>query len=253
MSSSNISNLKVHFLTDKQFNDKQSPSANELWFTKLPHWLKYCSPICLGLTTLPTASGNEINFYAGAIFVVHLGKYSDGTNKNQLLYIDEDKYTTVSADGAYCFDASGNIVKGTITYDTSTNKVSVNGTEGNYTQAVQSYTYSGGTVTLGDFVEVYKLGGDGSASYTYDDGSWVIELGNGIVMQGGTGYYDYTDVNVTFLVEMKDTNYSSPVWLEGYSYYPPYVSSKSTTGISISLADSWSSCNVGWMVIGEKA
>ena len=72
-------------------------------------------------------------------------------------------------------------------------------------------------------------------------------------MQGGTGYYDYTDVNVTFLVTMKDTNYSSPTWLEGYSYYAPYINSKSTTGMTISMSDTWSSCNVGWMVIGEKA
>ena len=127
MSSENIAALAAHFLTSKQFNDKQNPSARELWFVKLPHWLNYCNSPCLGITTQPTTSGNEINFYAGASFVVHLGKYADGTLKNQIVYIDSDKYTTVSSEGSYCFDASGNMVTGTITYNEATNKVSVNG------------------------------------------------------------------------------------------------------------------------------
>ena len=41
MSSSSITNLGVHFLTCKQFDDKVNPAADELWFVKLPHWLNY--------------------------------------------------------------------------------------------------------------------------------------------------------------------------------------------------------------------
>ena len=148
MSSEQIENLKIHFLTTKQFNDKQSPAANELWLTKLPHWIGYTSGSCLGITTQPTASGNEIDFYAGASFVVCCGKYADGTLKNQIVYIDSDKYATVSAGGSYCFDENGNMLTGTITYNETTNLVSVNGTAGHYTKAIQNYTYSDGVVTL---------------------------------------------------------------------------------------------------------
>ena len=65
MSSQTVQQIKAHFLTSKEFNDKQNPAANELWFTKLPHWLKYSQSHCLGITTQPSASGDEINFYAG--------------------------------------------------------------------------------------------------------------------------------------------------------------------------------------------
>ena len=255
MSSQDIQKVKAHFLTDKQFNDKQSPAASELWFVKLPHWLKYSNVNCLGITTQPTASGNEIDFYAGAAFVVHMGKYADGTNKNQIVYIDSDKYTTVSASGAYCFDANGNMVVGTITYDPATNLVSVNGTAGNYTQMVQEFTYSGGSVTLGDTITVGEIGGGGGGTYTTSGSSWCYDFGNGIVMQGGVAYYDwdYYCAVANFMVPMKNTNYFPMVCLAGYSYYTPYPGSKDTTYMYVNFTDSYDSIDANYMIIGEKA
>ena len=215
MSSENISNLKVHFVTDEQFNNIQNPSASELWFTKLPHWLNYSSQACLGIVTQPTASGDEINFYAGAVFIVHLGKNADGTHKNQILYIDEDKYLTVSADGAYCFDENGDMVSGTITYNPVTNKVSVNGTEGNYTQAIQTYTYSGGIVTLNGTITPLSIG----ITYNkYSNGSWVIDYGNGLIEQGGTVNISSSTTYIAYVHKMKDTNYDIKISAQGTNY-----------------------------------
>lgn len=256
MSSQNVTNLKAHFLTSKQFNDKQNPAADELWFTKLPHWLNYTQSHCLGITTQPTASGNEINFYAGAAFVVHMGKYADGTNKNQIVYIDTDKYTTVSASGSYCFDASGNMVVGTITYDSDTNIVSVNGTPGNYTQAVQDFTYSGGSVTLGDDIEVMSIGGGGgSVTFSVSGDNWCLDFGNGTVMQGGIAYWDwdYYCAVANFAVPMKNTSYWAMVGLNGYSYYGAYPGSKDTTYMYVNFTDSYDSMDATYIIIGEKA
>ena len=255
MSSQDVQKVKAHFLTSKQFDDKQSPAANELWFVKLPHWLNYSQSTCLGITTQPTVSGNEIDFYAGACFIVHCGKYADGTNKNQVVYIDSDKYTTVSASGSYCFDANGNMVVGTITYNSATNKVSVNGVEGNYTQAVQDFTYSGGSVTLGDPIEVMEIGGGGGGTYTTSGSSWCYDFGNGIVMQGGIAHWDwdYYCAVANFLVPMANTSYWAMAGLNGYSYYNAYPSSKDTTYMYVNFTDSYDAIDATYFIIGEKA
>lgn len=249
MSSENIQQLKAHFLTSKQFNDKVSPAANELWFAKMPHWLNYSNGGCLGITTQPTASGDEINFYAGACFVVHLGKYTDGTNKNQIVYIDSDKYLTVSASGSYCFDEDGNMVTGTITYDESTNTVSVNGTVGQYTKPVQDFTYSDGVVTLGDAIKVSGLGG-GSAELFQSGSQWGLKFGN-MAFQccSGTLNYGEYSTNIYLPIPMKNTNYS--VSLLCGSYYNPYVSSKNTEYITVSISEAWDAVNFILLIAGE--
>ena len=250
MSSENITNLKAHFLTSKQFNDKQSPSASELWFVKLPHWLNYSQSSCLGITTQPTASGNEIDFYAGACFIVHCGKYADGTNKNQVVYIDSNKYTTVSASGSYCFDASGNMVVGTITYDPDTNLVSVGGVSGNYTQAIQDFTYSGGSVTLGDPIEVMSIGGGGSAEFVQSGSNWGLKMGNYVIQccSGSLNYGDYS-TNVYLPVPMANTNYSASI-ISG-SYYYPYIDYKDTDYVSVAVSEAWDTVNFVLFIAGE--
>ena len=250
MSSQAIQQLKAHFLTSKQFNDKVSPAADELWFVKLPHWLNYSDGGCLGITTQPTSSGNEINFYAGACFVVHCGKYADGTLKNQVLYIDTNKYTTVSSSGSYCFDESGNIVTGTITYNESTNVVSVNGTAGNYTKPIQNFTYSGGVVTLGDPIEISSIGGGGSAELVQSGNNWGLKFGN-MAIQCVSGYLNYGDysTDVYLPIPMKNTSYSASL-ISG-SYYYPYVSSKSTTYVTVEVSDAWDTVNFVLFVAGE--
>ena len=250
MSSSSITNFGVHFLTSKQFNDKVSPAADELWFVKLPHWLNYSDGGCLGITTQPTASGNEINFYAGACFVVHCGKYADGTLKNQVVYIDTDKYLTVSASGSYCFDANGNMVTGTITYDENTNVVSVNGTPGNYTKSVQDFTYSSGTVTLGDPIAITGIGGGGSAELVQSGNNWGMKFGNMAIqcVSGSLNYGDYS-TDVYLPVPMKNITYSCSL-ISG-SYYYPYVSSKSTTYVTVEVSDAWDTVNFVLFIAGE--
>lgn len=250
MSSTTVQQIKAHFLTSKQFDDKVSPAADELWFVKLPHWLNYCEGGCLGITTQPTASGNEINFYAGAAFVVHCGKYADGTYKNQVVYIDTDKYLTVSASGSYCFDASGNMVTGTITYNEATNVVSVNGTAGNYTKPVQEFTYSGGTVTLGDPIVITGIGGGGSAELVQSGNNWGMKFGNMAIqcVSGSLNYGEYS-VDVYLPVPMKNTSYSCSL-ISG-SYYYPYVSSKSTTYVTVEVSDAWDTVNFVLFIAGE--
>lgn len=250
MSSSNITNFGVHFLTSKQFNDKVNPSANDLWFVKLPHWLNYCEGGCLGITTQPTASGNEINFYAGACFVVHCGKYADGTYKNQIVYIDSDKYLAVSASGSYCFDASGNMVAGTITYNEATNVVSVNGTPGNYTKSIQDFTYSGGTVALGDPIVITGFGGSGSGELVQSGDNWGLKIGNMAIqcVSGQLNYGDYS-TDVYLPVPMKDTSYSCSI-LSG-SYYQPYINSKYTTYVNVGVSDAWDTVNFLLLIAGE--
>ena len=250
MSSENITKLKAHFLTSKQFDDKQNPAANELWFVKLPHWLNYSQSSCLGITTQPTASGDEINFYAGAAFIVHCGKYADGTNKNQVVYIDSDKYTTVSASGSYCFDTSGNMVVGTITYNPETNLVSVNGTPGNYTQVIQDFTYSGGSVTLGDPIKVMSLSGGGSAELVQSGNNWGLKMGNYVIQccSGSLNYGDYS-TNVYLPVPMANTNYSVSI-ISG-SYYYPYVDYKDTDYVSVAVSEAWDTVNFVLIIAGE--
>jgi len=250
MSSQTVQQIKAHFLTTKQFDDKVSPSASELWFTKMPHWIHYCDGGCLGITTQPTASGNEINFYAGACFVVHCGKYADGTFKNQILYIDSDKYLTVSASGSYCFDASGNMVTGTITYNESTNVVSVNGVAGNYTKPVQDFTYSGGVVTLGDPIEITGLGGGGSAELVQSGSNWGLKFGNYVIQccSGSLQYGEYS-TDVYLPVPMKNTSYSASL-ISG-SYYYPYVDSKNTTYVTVAVSDAWDTVNFILFIAGE--
>lgn len=250
MSSENITNLKAHFLTSKQFNDKQSPSASELWFVKLPHWIHYSDGGCLGITTQPTASGDEINFYAGACFVVHCGKYADGTLKNQILYIDSDKYLTVSASGSYCFDASGNMVTGTITYNEATNQVSVNGVVGNYTKPVQDFTYSDGVVTLGDPIAISMIGGGGSAELVQSGNNWGLKFGNMAIqcVSGSLNYGEYS-TDVYLPIPMKNTNYS--VSLISGSYYYPYVDYKDTDYVSVAVSEAWDTVNFILFIAGE--
>jgi len=250
MSSQDVQKIKAHFMTSKEFNDKQSPSASELWFVKLPHWLNYSDGGCLGITTQPTASGNEINFYSGACFVVHCGKYADGTLKNQVLYINEDKYLTVSASGSYCFDESGNMVTGTITYNEATNQVSVNGVVGNYTKPVQDFTYSGGVVTLGDPIEISSIGGGGSAELVQSGNNWGLKFGN-YVFQCCQGYLEYGEysTDVYLPVPMKDTSYSASL-ISG-SYYYPYVDSKNTAYVTVAVSDAWDTVNFVLFVAGE--
>lgn len=250
MSSQTVQQIKAHFMTSKEFDDKVSPSASELWFVKLPHWLNYSDGGCLGITTQPTASGNEINFYAGACFVVHCGKYADGTLKNQVLYINEDKYLTVSAGGSYCFDASGNMVTGTITYNEATNQVSVNGTVGNYTKPVQDFTYSGGVVTLGDPIEISSIGGGGSAELVQSGNNWGLKFGNMAIqcVSGSLNYGEYS-TDVYLPIPMKNTSYS--VSLISGSYYQPYVNSKNTTYVNVAVSDAWDTVNFVLFIAGE--
>lgn len=249
MSSENIQQIKAHFLTSKEYNDKVSPAANELWFTKLPHWLNYCPSSCLGIITQPTASGNEINFYAGAAFVIHLGKYADGTNKNQIVYINSDKYLTVSESGSYCFDENGNMVTGTITYNSDTNKVSVNGVDGNYTQKIQDFTYSGGSVTLGKPVEVMNIGG-GSAELVQSGSNWGMKFGNKVIQccSGSLSYGDYS-TNIYLPVPMANTNYS--VSLISGSYYYPYISLKDMEYVTVSISEAWDTVNFILLIAGD--
>ena len=251
MSSENVQKIKAHFLTSKEFNDKQNPAANELWFTKLPHWLKYAQSHCLGITTQPTASGNEIDFYAGAAFVVHIGKYADGTNKNQIVYIDQDKYVNVSASGSYCFDANGNMVVGTITYDESTNTVSVNGVVGQYTKPVQDFTYSGGSVTLGDPIKVMSIGGGGgSAEFVQSGDNWGLKIGNYAIQccSGSLQYGEYS-TNVYLPIPMKDTSYAASL-ISG-SYYYPYVDYKDPEYVAVAVSDAWDTVNFVLFIAGE--
>ena len=250
MSSSSINNLGVHFLTSKQFNDKVSPSASELWFVKLPHWLNYSGGGCLGIVTQPTTSGNEINFYAWASFIVHKGKSSDGTNKNQIVYIDSDKYLQVSDSGSYCFDENGDMISGDIHYDADTNLVSVNGTPGSYTQKVQDYSYSGETVTLSEDIEILSMGGGGGATYTSYGNNWAIQMGN-TVIQGYSDAFEYGEYSKTInlLVPMANTSYNTSL-ITG-SYYQPYINYKSTTSIELYLSEAWDTVNFILLVIGE--
>ena len=250
MSSQTVQQIKAHFLTTKQFDDKVNPSASELWFAKMPHWIHYCDGGCLGITTQPTASGNEINFYAGACFVVHCGKYADGTFKNQIIYIDSDKYLTVSAGGSYCFDASGNMVTGTITYNEATNQVSVNGTVGNYTKPVQDFTYSGGVVTLGDPIAITGFGGGGSVEFVQSGNSWGLKFGN-YVFQCCQGYLEYGEysTDIYLPVPMKNTSYSASL-ISG-SYYYPYVNYKDTTYVNVAVSDAWDTVNFVLFIAGE--
>jgi len=250
MSSLDISKIITHFLTSKQFDDKVNPSASELWFVKMPHWLHYCEGGCLGITTQPTASGDEINFYAGACFVVHCGKYADGTLKNQVLYIDSDKYLTVSASGSYCFDASGNMVTGTITYDATTNVVSVNGVAGNYTKPVQDFTYSSGVVTLGDPIAITGLGGSGGAELVQSGNDWGVKIGDTAIqcVSGSLQYGEYS-TDVYLPIEMKNGSYSC-VLISG-SYYYPYVSYKSAGYVTVEVSDAWDTVNFVLFIAGE--
>ena len=249
MSSQTVQQIKAHFLTTKQFNDKVSPSADELWFAKMPHWLNYSEGGCLGITTQPTASGDEINFYAGASFVVHLGKYADGTNKNQIVYIDSDKYITVSASGSYCFDENGNMVTGTITYNAITNRVSVNGTEGNYTKPVQDFTYSGGVVTLGDAIKISGVGG-GGAEFIQSGDQWAFKFG-GNVLQCCSGQLNYGESTRTVYmpVPMKNTTYSATLVYGGY--YTLEIQSKTTTSVTVYVPEAWETINFVLLIGGE--
>lgn len=250
MSSQTVQQIKAHFLTTKQFDDKVNPAADELWFAKMPHWMHYSDGGCLGITTQPTASGDEINFYAGACFVVHCGKYADGTLKNQILYIDSDKYLTVSASGSYCFDSSGNMVTGTITYNEATNQVSVNGVAGNYTKPVQDFTYSDGVVTLGDPIAISMIGGGGSAELVQSGNNWGIKFGNtAIQCVSGTLNYGEYSTDVYLPIPMKNTNYS--VSLISGSYYYPYVNYKSTTYVNVAVSDAWDTVNFVLFIAGE--
>lgn len=250
MSSQTIQQIKAHFLTTKQFDDKVNPAADELWFAKMPHWIHYSDGGCLGITTQPTASGNEINFYAGACFVVHCGKYADGTFKNQILYIDSDKYLTVSASGSYCFDASGNMVTGTITYNEATNQVSVNGTVGNYTKPVQDFTYSGGVVTLGDPIAITGIGGGGSAELVQSGNNWGLKFGNMAIqcVSGSLNYGEYS-TDVYLPIPMKNTSYSASL-ISG-SYYYPYIDYKATTYVTVAVSDAWDTVNFILFIAGE--
>lgn len=250
MSSQTVQQIKAHFLTTKQFDDKINPSPAELWFAKMPHWIHYSDGGCLGITTQPTSSGNEINFYAGACFVVHCGKYADGTFKNQILYIDSDKYLTVSAGGSYCFDANGNMVTGTITYDKTTNTVSVNGTVGQYTKPVQDFTYSGGVVTLGDPIAISGIGGGGSAEFVQSGSNWGLKIGDYVIQccSGSLQYGEYS-TDVYLPVPMKNTSYSASL-ISG-SYYYPYVDYKGTTYITVAVSDAWDTVNFVLFIAGE--
>lgn len=217
MSSQTVQHIKAHFLTTKQFNDKQNPAADELWFTKMPHWIHYSDGGCLGIITQPTVSGNEIYFYSGASFIVHCGKYADGTNKNQIVYIDEDKYVTVNDDGQYCFDEYGNIVVGAIEYDAETNTVSVDGVSGNYTKAVQSFTYDGSIVTLSDDIKPISFGG--GVKFTQNGNYWEIDYGNGLIEQGGINSITSNTQYISFPTPMKDNSYQIYIAGRGSSYY----------------------------------
>lgn len=264
MSSQNISKLLAHFLTIAEFNDKSNPSANELWFVKMPHWLTYTNCSCLTITTQPTASGGEINFYAGASFIVHKGKNSDGTNNNEIVYIDEDTYTSVDFSGSYCFDSSGEMVTGyDISYDSSTNMVSVDGTPGYYTQKIQDFSYEYDdeqglyrVILNGDIkpMVIGSGGGGGSVSYSGDMYCWCIDFGS-FVIQGGNVYVDYESygTSVTFLEPMSDEYYWNICLPSDYSYSQAYANYKYTTGMDVQFTDSYNSGNIAWLVIGEKA
>ena len=257
MSSQDIQKLKAHFLTSQQWEGKSNPAADELWFVKMPHWLKYAGAGCLTITTQPTTSGAEINFYSGASVVVHCGKYADGTNNNRIVEISADKYVDVSSysDGAYCFDSNGNMVVGnSITYDASTNLVSVDGVSGNYSQPIQTFTYdsSMNEVTLNGTVSVKGFGGGGAEYITdpYDTSIWAFKVGN-VVIQGGSGYIGYGDYSTTvyFPVPMSSTSYSTQ--LVTGSYYSPYVSETYTTSMTVYVGESYDTVNFAWFVIGE--
>ena len=250
MSSENVNKLKAHFLTISEFNGKQSPAANEMWFVKMPHWLNYSQENCLGITTQPTASGDEINFYAGAAFIIHKGKNSDGTNKNEILYIDSDKYTTVNDSGSYCFNANGNMVVGTITYDSDTNLVSVDGVPGYYTMKVQDFTYSDGSVTLGNPIKVMSIGGGGSGELVQSGDNWGLKMGNyAIQCCSGSIYYGESSTSVYLPIPMANTSYS--VSLISGSYYYPSVDYKDTDYVSVYVSEAWDTVNFVLFVAGE--
>lgn len=255
MSSQDVQKLKAHFLTSQQWEGKSNPAADELWFVKMPHWLKYGGSGCLSITTQPTASGNEINFYAGASFVVHCGKYADGTNNNRIVEITSDKYLTVSDSGSYCFDESGNMVYGSsITYDASTNTVEVDGISGNYSQPIQSFTYDSGMneVTLDGTVSVKGLGGGGSGELIQSGSNWGLKFGNTVIQfcQGTLNYGEYS-TTIYLPIPMKDTSYATSL-LCG-SYYQPYIGSKYTTSIEVNISDNWDTVNFVVVVAGECA
>ena len=256
MSSQDIQKLKAHFLTSQQWEGKQNPAADELWFVKLPHWLKYAGSGCLTITTQPTCSGNEINFYAGASFVVHCGKYADGTNNNMVVEITTDKYITVSGSGQYCFDSNGNMVTGSsIVYNSTTNTVTVDGVTGNYSKPVQSYEYDyeQGTVSLSGEITVEGLGAGGAEFYYNEyDKSWYIKFGN-VIMQGGTFDWPYQNYNYSlyFPEPLANSNYYFQISSAEGSYYTPYVSSKYPEYIYLGVNDAYTSSKCTWMVIGE--
>ena len=253
MSSQDIQKLKAHFLTSAQWEGKSNPAADELWFVKMPHWLKYGGSGCLSITTQPTASGNEINFYAGASFVVHCGKYADNTNNNRIVEITSDKYLTVSDSGSYCFDASGNMVYGSsITYDATTNLVSVDGVSGNYSEPIQDFTYSDGEVTLGNAIKVKGLGGGGSSELIQSGSNWGLKFGNTVIQfcQGTLNNGEYS-TTIYLPVPMKDTSYATSL-LSG-SYYQPYIGSKYTTSVEVNISDNWDTVNFVVIVAGECA
>ena len=253
MSSQDIQKLKAHFLTSAQWEGKSNPAADELWFVKMPHWLKYGGSGCLSITTQPTASGNEINFYAGASFVVHCGKYADNTNNNRIVEITSDKYLTVSDSGSYCFDASGNMVYGSsITYDATTNLVSVDGVSGNYSEPIQDFTYSDGEVTLGNAIKVKGLGGGGSSELIQSGSNWGLKFGNTVIQfcQGTLNYGEYS-TTIYLPVPMMDTSYATSL-LSG-SYYQPYIGSKYTTSVEVNISDNWDTVNFVVIVAGECA
>ena len=214
MSSQEVEKIKAHFLTSQQWEGKDDPPADELWFVQMPHWLKYSSGGCLNLTTQPTASGNEINFYAGASFVVNCGKNSDGTNNNKIITIDEDKYLSVSSDGGYCFDEYGNMISGNITYDGTTNRVSVDGIEGNYTRKVQSYTYDGETVYLDEDVSLISTS---VPSIEKIGDVYVMDYGNGYIEMYGKRSISSSTTFISFPFIMRDTNYSLQISCQGTS------------------------------------
>lgn len=254
MSSQDIQKIKAHFLTSQQWEAKTNPSASELWFVKLPHWLKYAGAGCLTITTQPTASGAEINFYAGASFVVHCGKNADGTNNNMVVEVTTDKYVNVSnySTGAYCFDENGNIVVGSdISYDADTNTVTVDGTSGNYSQAIQSFSYDSGLgeVTLNGHVSVKGLGG-GSAEFIQSGDNWGTKFGNvAIQCVSGTLNYGESSVTIYLPIPMNNTNYS--VSLFSGSYYYPYVSYKGTDYVTVAISEAWDAVNFILFIAGE--
>lgn len=259
MSSQDIQKLKAHFLTSQQWEGKSNPAADELWFVKMPHWLKYAGAGCLTITTQPTASGSEINFYSGASVVVHCGKYADGTNNNRIVEITADKYVDVASysSGAYCFDSSGNMVVGnSITYDDSTNLVSIDGVSGNYSQPIQTFTYdsSMNEVTLNGTVSVKGLGGGGSAEFNYNayNETWYIKFGN-VIMQGGSFDWPYQEYNYSlyFPEPLANSDYYFQIYSPEGSYYTPYVNSKYSTYVYLGINDAYSSSKCIWMVIGE--